>query len=232
MNKKILYFVMLLLLIDTALAATIHGTVYDLNLEKKSNSIVAVDTVPEQTYVAKEGTYSFELSPGEYTVEAGYYENNELISKTSESVSIEQEGDYVIDLILFPSLEEEEELLRQTDLEVSDPLGEINYAAYTIFSIFGVIIIGIVVFIYLKYKKSLTKIKKDIEETIQSKEVLAESKKVLDFIRQEGGRTTQKEIRNKFPSSEAKISLIITELEHKGIIKKIKKGRGNIIILK
>jgi uncharacterized membrane protein len=95
-----------------------------------------------------------------------------------------------------------------------------------------VIGIGAFVFIYLKYKKFLTKIKKDIEETVQAKDVLAESKKVLDFIKQEGGRTTQKDIRMKFPSSEAKISLIISELEHKGIIKKIKKGRGNIIVLK
>ena len=34
----------------------------------------------------------------------------------------------------------------------------------------------------------------------------------------------------KFPDSEAKISLVLTELEAKGKIKKIKKGRGNIII--
>ena len=32
--------------------------------------------------------------------------------------------------------------------------------------------------------------------------------------------------------SEAKISLILTELEHKGQIEKVKKGRGNVIILK
>ena len=42
----------------------------------------------------------------------------------------------------------------------------------------------------------------------------------------------QKDIRKNFPSSEAKISLILTELEEKGIIKKIKRGRGNIIVLK
>ncbi len=32
--------------------------------------------------------------------------------------------------------------------------------------------------------------------------------------------------------SEAKISLILTELEHKGKVEKIKKGRGNVILLK
>ena len=56
--------------------------------------------------------------------------------------------------------------------------------------------------------------------------------KVLKVIRSHGGRTTQKEIRKEIPLSEGKISLIITELEHMKIIKKIKKGRGNIIVLK
>jgi uncharacterized membrane protein len=228
MAKKLLYFVLLLILIETALGATIHGTVYDLMLEKKENAIVTVDTAPKQTYVAKDGTYSFELGIGEYTIEAKYIEEDKLISKIKETVSVQQEGDYIVDLILFPSFEEEEELLSETDLDVVDPLEEVNYTFYIVIGIF---VIAFGIFIYLKYKKSLTKIKKDIEETIQSKEVAAESKKVLDFIKQEG-RTTQKEIRRKFPSSEAKISLIISELEHKGIIKKIKKGRGNIIVLK
>jgi uncharacterized membrane protein len=44
-------------------------------------------------------------------------------------------------------------------------------------------------------------------------------------------RITQKDIRKEVPLSEAKISLIIAELEAKGIIRKVKKGRGNIIFL-
>lgn len=57
-------------------------------------------------------------------------------------------------------------------------------------------------------------------------------KEVIDFIKTEGGSTTQKDIRKNFTSSEAKISLVITELVHKGKIEKIKKGRANIIVLK
>ena len=55
--------------------------------------------------------------------------------------------------------------------------------------------------------------------------------KIVDILKKEGGRATQKDIRKEAPLSEAKISLMIAELEHKGIIKKIKKGRGNIIVL-
>ena len=53
---------------------------------------------------------------------------------------------------------------------------------------------------------------------------------VYNFIKKEK-RTTQKEIRKGSSLSEAKISLIITQLEKEGKIQKIKKGRSNIIIL-
>jgi uncharacterized membrane protein len=219
-------------LIDTALAATIHGTVYNLDLEKQENTIVTADSTPLQTLVSKDGAYSFELGTGDYKIEAKYYENEELISKASESVSIKEQGDYIVDLILFPSFAEEEELLSETDLEVVDPLEEANYTNYIIISIIVALAAATGIFVYFKYKKLLNKIKKDIEETLQSKEAAAESRKVIDFIKEQNGRTTQKEIRAKFPSSEAKISLIISELESKGLVKKIKKGRGNIIVLK
>mgnify|MGYP000167908787 CR=1 FL=1 len=57
-------------------------------------------------------------------------------------------------------------------------------------------------------------------------------KKIVNFIYKQGKRTTQKEIRKHFPFSEAKISLMLTELEHKGLIEKFKKGKSNVIKLK
>ncbi len=68
------------------------------------------------------------------------------------------------------------------------------------------------------------------EKTAETKD--NDLEQLTKIIKQEGGRTTQKDIRKQIPLSEAKISLMITELEHKGVIEKIKKGRGNIIILK
>jgi uncharacterized membrane protein len=62
-----------------------------------------------------------------------------------------------------------------------------------------------------------------------SSDSLAED--VLAFIKEEGGRVTQKDIRKKFPLSEAKISLVVTELESKELVKRIKKGRANIVVL-
>jgi uncharacterized membrane protein len=54
---------------------------------------------------------------------------------------------------------------------------------------------------------------------------------LLAIIRKEGGRITQQELRRQMPYSEAKVSLMLAELEDQGRIRKIKKGRGNIIIL-
>jgi uncharacterized membrane protein len=77
---------------------------------------------------------------------------------------------------------------------------------------------------------------KNAEETHKEEEKIPEQQtdlnEVLKIIKEEGGRTTQKDIRKKIPLSEAKVSLMISELEAKGKVEKIKKGRGNIIVLK
>ena len=63
--------------------------------------------------------------------------------------------------------------------------------------------------------------------------ILANTEKVLEIMANNDGRISQKELRKELlPLSEAKVSLIITELEHLGKIEKIKKGRGNVLILR
>lgn len=54
---------------------------------------------------------------------------------------------------------------------------------------------------------------------------------VVTIMEKNGGRITQLELRKLLPYSEAKVSLIVSDLESRGIIKKVKKGRGNILIL-
>jgi len=52
-------------------------------------------------------------------------------------------------------------------------------------------------------------------------------------IKNYGGRITQKELREKLPQhGEAKVSLMVDELEDMGIVKKFRKGRGNILVLR
>jgi len=83
--------------------ATIHGEVYGWDtFEPLENAVVEVNSTPAQSMVAKYGVYSFELEPGDYLIEAGYYQNSTLIYSAEETVTIKGEGSYVVDLLLLP----------------------------------------------------------------------------------------------------------------------------------
>lgn len=225
---KLTSFVIFIILFSSNIfAATIKGTLYDLELNKLEDVIVQLNSTPLQTQISKNGIYSFDISKGKYTIIAKK-EDSEIYAK--ERFTIKEEGTYVFDLILFPSLEEEEFLLNETNEDYEEENSIKNN--YLLFILFFIIIL------YFIIKKIEQKNKQNIshnspttnnqQPTTPQIDDLA--KQILDFVSKEQGRVTQKEIREQFPLSEAKISLIITELEEKGFVKKIKKGRGNIIV--
>ena len=94
-------------------------------------------------------------------------------------------------------------------------------------------ILALVVFAIFKGKKESAKGSGESAYAGEKgkKEEDSDLDKIVEVIKREGGRTTQKEIRKEIPLSEAKISLMIAQLAHKRPIKKIKKGSGNIIVL-
>ena len=106
-NVWILLLVMLVLA-DIALAATLHGKIYDIELNELNNVIVEVDSEPKQRYVSKDGAYTFELNPGDYVITANYSVNGLYEYTTAEEISIKEEGDYVYDLFLFPGFDIED----------------------------------------------------------------------------------------------------------------------------
>ncbi len=88
--------------------ATIHGVVYGWDtFEPLDNAVVEVNSTPSQSMVAKYGVYSFELAPGAYTIKAGYYQNGTLSYSAEEPITVESEGNYVLDLLLLPVYSEE-----------------------------------------------------------------------------------------------------------------------------
>lgn len=102
-----------------ALAATIHGTVYEWNSFKPlNNTIIEVNSTPIQYFVATDANYSFNLTPGTYLINANYFEGKELVYTARENVVISGEGEYVHDLLLFPPYEEE--LLSRNGSDVPD----------------------------------------------------------------------------------------------------------------
>lgn len=212
--KAHLFFLILLSLSQIAFADTIYGKVYRWDTLEPIKAVVSIKNGVEQRVVAVDGSYSFEVEPGNYVI----------IARSGELVAVENvtvKGKVLLDLILFPEIEIVEPLEMPEILEANEE----DYSWIAI-----VISLAGIIFIYILKKKYL---KKDSGKVSEQIEVIPEDlRAVLEFIKAEGGRITQKELRKKLGYSEAKISLIIADLERRGLVEKVKKGRGNIIFLK
>lgn len=231
-SKIFVHFLMIMFISNLASAATVHGTVYDLSLKKLNNVRVEIDTSPKQFMVAQNGSYSFNAPYGTYTIKAQLMQRSNLIASSEENITIRQDGNYVLDIILFPNVEEGVENI---DIDVNGDLITIENNKNMILGIILFLLLPIILAAayYFIIKRKTKEENKKLEE--QKKEDKYESGslgQLIKIIKQEGGRATQKDIRKQIPLSEAKISLMVAELEHKGVIEKIKKGRGNIIILR
>jgi uncharacterized membrane protein len=213
-------------MIPSVLGVTIHGTVYDFGLSRLPDSVIEINSTPRQQVVAKDGSYSFSVPPGTYSLKARHEKAD---SEVIENVSAVTEGDYVLDLILLPLLGGDEEIV----MEEPDIMEEIVAEKPAVHWLLWVVVFIVLGYLIYRISKKPQKVVEKVTEVVREvKEVavVEELQKVLEFIEKEGGRTTQKDIRKNFPYSEAKISLMIDDLEAKGLVKKVKKGRGNIII--
>ncbi len=250
-------------------SATVHGTVYYwFTLEPLNNSIVEVNTTPRQIQVATDGSYSFSLPAGSYTITASYWQDNALLYYAEENLTIlDAGGDYVVDLLAFPVFDENDvpmdndlipDLPDNTDNNGSIDNNDNNLPPDIVpngtggawLALLVVVVIGAAAggaFYYLrsrpKRKPEATKAAEPIEKPPKPKDaeppasirVVGLPKDLSDIVekvREAGGRINQLELRQKLPYSEAKVSLMLADLESRGLIRKIKKGRGNIIILK
>ncbi len=211
---RLFIIILAILILPIASAATIHGNIYDFSLNDLNNVILEVDSDPIQKLISKDGAYQFNLDSGDYELVAKYYEENSLLYETKETLKINGGGEYKLDLILLPPLEEDEDLALDFP-EYEEPKGLFWFALIIVI----IICILVVVYIFKLRKKPL--IQEEDDELTQLEKLLKTNK-----------RLTQKEIRKQIPLSEAKISLMITELEHKGKVEKIKKGRSNVIVWK
>lgn len=273
-------------LTESNITATIHGATYASDtFEPLNYTVIYINSNPPQSLVAKNGTYSFELGPGDYVITARYYQNNTLIYSKQSTLKIEEEGNYVFDLLLYPVSESQATGVIEDNINnfnIVNPRDETKTGSFTI-SYLG---IAFVIFLLLgggyklsrmhkkkKYNRSqvgklrtsgfLAKtLGKGIDSEVRSegkvgivgeaiciKEPIIESsseiemaalkksplstdlRETLDVIRGHRGRISQKDLRNKLEYSEVKVSLLLSDLEKRGLIKKLKRGRENIVIL-
>jgi len=95
--------IILALFAACAQAATISGSAYEWGTLRPLGGVVFdITSIPPQTIVGENGTYSFALPNGKYTLTARYYENNALRYATQKNITINTDGDYTLDLILSP----------------------------------------------------------------------------------------------------------------------------------
>jgi uncharacterized membrane protein len=229
--RALTIFLMLLLCSMISLAATLSGTVYDYSLTPVDGCIVTVNSTPHQQVVTRNSSYEFELVRGEYLLTAKQYEDNRLVASSEETFNLSDSGTYVLDLILFPNLDDSEQLYYDLEFDFSDDEPAAVEPAKQSMSPW-LLVIGALAILFGLVVAVMLLMKKRIERTADSSDDQDDvASQVLALIRRHR-RMTQKDIRKEVPVSEAKISLVLAELEAKGTIQKIKKGRGNIIVLK
>lgn len=227
-----------------ASSATISGSIYNAEtFELLKDAIVSVNSTPGQQIVSKDANYSFELPFGDFEIRAKYFENSMLVLESSEKIRINKEGNYRLDLIMLPAANDEnlEQELLGNQLENFDvnqselPPAEKDNSW---FLLAGILALLIIVMIWVFWKNSGQKagtVSGTVGESApkaKPKVLDKNAEEVLQALRERGNRATQKELLEKVHFGEAYLSLVIAELESEGKVKKIKKGRGNIIILK
>ncbi|NUN11103.1 hypothetical protein HUU53_00465 [Candidatus Micrarchaeota archaeon] len=211
---------LLLILIASAMinAAIISGSVYDSNLNKLENVVLEINTTPQQTLVSKDGNYSFEVSQGTYVITMT--KNN--VNTESEAIKVNTNGEFNIDLLFLSFAIDTSVSPFDGDVELTpDEENAFSLPENNLLAI-GIILVAITLigyFLYNKKPKTETNSLNDVQETLVSE------------IKKLGGTTTQTDLRKQVSFSEARVSMELEVLSQKGLVRKYKKGRGNIIEL-
>ncbi len=319
--------------------ATVHGVAYEWStFYPLDNAIIEVNSTPTQSLVAKSGIYSFDLQNGSYLIKARYYQNDVLTHYVEENITVLEGGNYVLDLLLFPSYTNVGTVPDATgnnsigNSQGNGPSWQITLVLLTMVLVSIILLyhmhsMGRVKQLHHKHKGSPSAYdtvpiphapiagypepvspvvlsgpdvpiqEPLVHENVPSEQVIlppepvnsvqiasdlldtqpepivtssselapsselvvvplnsdddmgcvtpveamahegetvsvpADLQEIIDILRSQGGRMTQKDLRKRLKYSEGKVSLMLIDLEQRGKIKKFKKGRGNILFL-
>lgn len=243
MVRVLIIILFLLSFISNSRAALVNGTVYEWSDFEKPlrNVIIEVEenSTRVQYKISTTGEYEFDLTPGDYTIKAKYYHNNILELIGEDKIRIDsQDENRNFDLLLFPPTDTEYQYIGDINLSNdTNVTGGNNINIYIVYTLI-IVLSGCIAFYWLRKKSSnsetiinepVTAPSTEVIET-RARELPLDLQELYNLILKTGGRTTQKELRKKISYSEAKVSLMLDDLESRGFIKKIKKGRSNIII--
>ena len=244
---------LLLLFASSANAAIVEGVVYDgLTLEAQANSILTINTNPIQTKVSRDGSYSFTVENGTYVLDAEYRERGVVTQRAQRTLLVDKDGTYTVDIILLPEVgmvpseplpgeENEPTLLNQLAnaagwwVMVVIILAAASYAVWNVTKHTHQKRTHAQQMEEMSSEENETNDEKEKKENSEMKmdevELDKYAEEVIGHIKRGGNRMTQKELRGMMKIGEAKVSLVVSELENEKIIKKIKRGRENILVL-
>ena len=180
-------------------AAYVYGDIYQKDLQKLNQTVVRIEGDFSYQVVTEKANYSVFLPEGEYLITATSHDGAHAIQ---EKISVGQQ-DQKLDLVL-----------KETGNDI--PL------------YLGVLLLLAVAFIWSNryWRTRKPEPQKEQKATYVLDEDAEAVLKILDSFE---GRATQKELREALKFSDSKLSLILTELENVGKIKKFKRGRANVV---
>jgi len=254
-NTRLLLIAIVIILIpQTVCAITIHGTVYEWStFEPLDNALVEVNSTPTQFRVAASGVYSFNLPPGDYLIKSSYYQNDTLVYYGEDTLTVtDYEGNFVFDILMFPLHEMVEEFpdedIGNVTYNVEDNILPGFDLTYTAVALLILMIMGVAAYYHYKRSDGLDDESEPAEPVpgVHNEndypndrgpapdidKLPQDLKEIIEILEKLGGRMTQIDLRGRLNCSEAKVSLMITDLEDRGLVRKVKKGRGNIILLR
>jgi uncharacterized membrane protein len=220
-HKPAMLGLLFLVILSSAEAAIIYGDIYDMSLNRVLDAILEINTTPVQRIVAANGSYSLELPKGNYRISFYYVDSPEMMA-AEEFVSVGDGGKYQIDLLLYPDFSEEYRLSESLNLTFEEVNGSIDGNPLVPLVVIMILVFSGVWLYWLKNRK---------KKAIKIQNPSDDKAKLIQLMKDNGGRLTQKDLRKNFPYSEAKISLLVSELEADKKLRKIKRGRTNILIL-
>lgn len=207
----------------------LSGQLYELGPGPDLVPVVETLLVEAQTgeqlagrVVAIRGAYSLDLGPGEYRIVARSTSGE---VRASENVSLR--ADSRLDLILLPPLDLpelalNESLIGNLTLPAAKGGGSLLWAG-------GAAAAAVAAGALLLFR--LRRPKRGGAPPLPAGGLPADLQAMVRVLEREGGRMTQKELRRQVGHSEAKVSLMVADLENRGLVRKFKVGRGNIVVL-
>ncbi len=233
-----------------AFGSTIFGTVFnESSFEPREGVVVVVNSTPAQQYFSKNGSFSFEVEAGQpYSLKVFDAKTSALFA--FEEIFAASPGEFQVDII--PFFEPPEEELP----ELGDESADLQADEFPFLEAAAALAIGLLAAIWLfathakkqpapekpfppqnaparQARPSESAAKEASPASAQQAEkknaLTKDARELLALIRENGGIATQKELRFKVDYSEARASLLVSELEDAGLVKRIKKGRGNIV---